>query len=65
MEFSYNRAERSIKPFVMGRKNRLFTNTPAGAQSSAVIYSPIEASKENNLSPYGYLIWLLHTTHLG
>ena len=42
-----NPAERSIKPFVMGRKNRLFANTPAGAQSSAVIYGLIETAKEN------------------
>ena len=50
LELSNNRAERSIKPFVMGRKNLLFSNTPAGAQSSAVIYSLIETA----------LVWLLH-----
>ena len=55
-----NRAERSIKPFVMGRKNWLFSNTPAGTQSSAVIYSMIEAAKENNLDPHRYMVWLLH-----
>lgn len=37
LELSNNRAERSIKPFVMGRKNWLFANTPGGAQASAVI----------------------------
>lgn len=36
---SNNRAERGIKPFVMCRKNWLFANTPADAQSIAVIYS--------------------------
>ena len=51
LELSNNRAERSIKPFVMGRKNWLFSNTPAGAQSSAVIYSLIETAKENDLNP--------------
>ena len=59
MELSNNRAERSIKPFVMGRKNWLFANTPAGAQSSAVIYSLIETAKENQLDPYRYLLWVL------
>ena len=54
-----NRAERSIKPFVMGRKNWLFANTPGGAQASAVIYSLIETAKENGLNPYQYLFWLL------
>ena len=61
LELSNNRAERSIKPFVMGRKNWLFANTPAGAQSSAVIYSLIETAKENKLDPYRYLLWVLHT----
>ena len=53
LELSNNRAERSIKPFVMGRKNWLFANTPAGAQSSAVIYSLIETASD--LYTYGHL----------
>ena len=44
---------------MMGRKNWLFANTPAGAQSSAVIYSLIETAKENQLDPYRYLLWVL------
>ena len=59
LELSNNRAERSIKPFVMGRKNWLFSKNPAGAPSSAVIYSLIETAKENGLDPYRYLLWLL------
>ena len=59
LELSNNRAERSIKPFVMGRKNWLFANTPVGAQASAVIYSLIETAKENGLDPYRYLLWVL------
>lgn len=39
LEISNNRAERSIKPFVIGRKNWLFSNTPKGAKASAVYYS--------------------------
>lgn len=52
-------AERSIKPFVIGRKNFLFCNTPGGAQSSAVLYSLIETAKETGLDPYRYLQWVL------
>ena len=52
LELSNNRAEHSIKPFVMGRKNWLFSNTPAIDNSSAVIYSLIETAKENDLNPY-------------
>ena len=59
LELSNNRAERSIKPFVMGRKNWLFANTPGGAQASSVIYSLIETAKENHLDPYRYLLWIL------
>lgn len=59
LELSNNRAERSIKPFVMGRKNFLFANTPKGAQSSAIAYSMIETAKENGLEPYKYLTYVL------
>ena len=59
LELSNNRAERSIKPFVMGRKNRLFANTPGGARASSLIYSLIETAKENGLDPYHYLLWVL------
>ena len=56
---SIDRLGRSIKPFVMGRKNWLFANTPAGAQSSAVVYSLIETAKEKELDPYRYMLWVL------
>lgn len=55
IELSNNRSERSIKPFVIGRKNWLFCNTPKGAHASATIYSIIESAKENRLNPYAYL----------
>ena len=59
LELSNNRAERSIKPFVIDRKNFLFANTPSGAKSSAVIFSLIQTAAENGLDPYRYLTWLL------
>lgn len=55
LEISNNRAERSIKPFVIDRKNFLFANTPRGAKASAVMFSIIETAKENGLNPYQYL----------
>jgi len=61
LELSNNRAERSIKPFVMGRKNWLFCNTPKGAHASSVIYSVIETAKENGLKPFEYLKFLFET----
>jgi hypothetical protein len=55
LEMDNNRSERSIKPFVIGRKNWLFTNTPRGAKASAAIYSVMETAKENGLHPHNYL----------
>lgn len=58
LEIDNNRAERAIKPFVMGRKNWLFANTPRGAKSSAIIFSVIETAKQNRLHPFRYLAYL-------
>ena len=58
LELSNNRAERNIKPFVIGRKNWLFSATVKGAKASSVIYSVIETAKENGLKPFEYLKYL-------
>lgn len=58
LEIDNNRGERSIKPFVIGRKNWMFSNTPRGARASAIIYSVIETAKENDLNPFTYLTYL-------
>ena len=63
LELSNNRAERSIKPFVIDRKNFLFANTPKGATGSAVMFSLIQTAIENGLDPYRYLTWLLKTAN--
>ena len=59
LEISNNRAERSIKPFVIDRKNFLFANTPKGAACSATMFSLIQTAIENGLDPYNYLTWLM------
>ena len=53
-----NRAERAIKPFVIGRKAWLFANTTSGAKASAALYSLVETAKINGLEPYDYLTTL-------
>jgi hypothetical protein len=58
LEIDNNRSERSIKPFVIGRKNWIFANTPKGAKASALTYSIVETAKENGLNPYQYLMHL-------
>lgn len=59
LEISNNRAERSIKPFVIDRKNFLFANTPSGAKGSAVIFTLIQTAIENKVDPFRYLTWLM------
>jgi transposase len=58
LEIDNNRSERSMKPFVIGRKNWLFANTPRGARASAIAYSIVETAKENGLNPFAYLEYL-------
>ena len=59
LELDNNLAERAIKPFVIGRKNFLFSDTPRGAEASAGIYSVVATAKANGLNPRKYLEWLL------
>ncbi|CBJ80685.1 putative transposase [Xenorhabdus bovienii SS-2004] len=54
-----NRAERAIKPFVIGRKAWLFSHTSRGAQASAILYSVIETAKANGLIPFDYVMTCL------
>jgi len=56
---SNNAAENSIRPFTIGRKNWLFSDTPKGASSSAAVYSIVETAKANGLDVYTYLEYLL------
>ena len=50
-----NLVENKIRPFVVGRKNWLFSGSPHGAEASAGLYSLIETAKEADLNPYWYL----------
>lgn len=54
-EIDNNRAERGIKPFVMGRKNWMFCNSVQGAKAACNIYSLIETAKYHKRDPYHYL----------
>ncbi len=54
-----NFTENAIRPFVVGRKNWLFSDQPEGAQASALFYSLIETAKANGLEPHSYLLYLL------
>jgi hypothetical protein len=58
LAISNNLAERTIKSWVILRKNFLFANTPNGAASSAVIFSLTETAKAEGLNPYDYLVYV-------
>ena len=58
LEIDNNRAERNIKPFVIGRKNWLFSYSDVGADSSATIYSVVNTAIENHIKVFEYLIYV-------
>jgi transposase len=55
LEIDNNLAENAIRPFVVGRKNWMFSNSVHGVKASANLYSLVETAKANGLEPYGYL----------
>lgn len=61
IEISNNQVENAIRPFVVGRKGWLFSDTPRGAQASAIVYSLMETAKANALNVNEYLLYLLTT----
>jgi transposase len=58
LEIDNNHAENAIRPFVVGRKNWLFSDSVKGVTASANLYSLIETAKANGLEPYAYLRYL-------
>ena len=59
VEISNNFAENAIRRFVIGRKNRLFSDTVKVAKSGAIVYSLIETAKAIGVEPYAYLALVL------
>ena len=55
LEIDNNGAENAIRPFVLGRKNWLFSASVKGVKASSNLYSLIETAKANGLEPYAYL----------
>ena len=58
LKIDNNAAENAIRPFVIGRKNWLFSDSVKGVNASANLYSLIETAKANGLEPYAYLRYL-------
>ena len=57
--FTNNLSENAIRPFAVGRKNWLFSDSVEGANASAVVYTMVEMAKTHGLNIYGYLKFLL------
>lgn len=55
---SNNPCENAIRPFVIGRRGWLFSDTVDGANASANLYSLVETCKANGIDPYRYFTWL-------
>jgi transposase len=60
LENNNNRSERAIKPFVIGRKAWLFSNSIEGAQAGATIFSLVETCKHHSVEPYDYFRYVLN-----
>ena len=54
-------AERAVKPFVVGRKNRLFSTSPKGADAGAAAYSIINTAQANGIDVRDYLTNIFRT----
>ena len=59
LELDNSLAERTVKPFVIGRKNWLFAETPKGANASCILYSIVQTAIINGLIPFEYIKYLL------
>lgn len=59
LRISHILAENAIRPFVIGRKTWFFSDTPAGANASALYYTLIETAKANQIDPYQYIKYLV------
>lgn len=50
--------ENAIRPFAVGRRAWLFSDSPEGAKASACMFTLIETAKANGVEPYAYLQWV-------
>jgi transposase len=55
---SNNLSEIAVKPVAITRKNSLFSDSVAGAEASAIVFSIINTAAANNLDPYKYLHYI-------
>lgn len=59
LELTNNLAKRTMKPFVMARKNFLLSVALKGTDVRVLCFGVIETVKRNDLDPFGCLLFLL------
>ena len=63
LEIDNNKSERTIKPFVIGRKNWLFHGNDVGAQAGSILFSLIETCKQHKVDVFSWLKYALANIH--
>ena len=63
LEIDNNRSERSIKPFVIGRKNWMFHGNDVGAHAGGILFSLIETCKQHKVEVFSWLKYVLTNIH--
>lgn len=61
LEIDNNRSERAIKPFVIGRKNWLFSCSTKGADASSILFSLVQTCKEHGVDVFAYFKYALES----
>ena len=59
---SNNKAERSVKPFAIMRRNVLFCKTESGAEIAARLFTIVQTAKANGLIPEKYIEWCVESS---
>lgn len=54
LDIDNNKAERTVKPFVIGRKNWLFCQNEKGANAGAILFSLVQTCKQHNVDVFAY-----------
>ena len=63
LEIDNNKSERSIKPFVIGRKNWMFHGNDVGARAGSILFSLIETCKQNKVEVFSWIKYVIANIH--
>lgn len=63
LDIDNNLSERTIKPFVIGRKNWLFHGNDIGARAGSILFSLIETCKQNKIEVFSWFKYVLANIH--